>query len=432
MYNYNGQLFDNNLNPVGGMSSDQAAQGANDYLQYEDMKNLQVSPTTPTTEADLNAKWRLASQGVKQAANGGLSFKPPSKTRSIIDMVGGALITYFLARSGGLSGGAATMLGFTAAAANHDADAKEMDRFTVAKKLFSEGGYSEDALYTFMKTGDEKALQSETSSKAADRRQDANNEAQAELQGKRLSSQASIEQSREATQKSIADDRIQAMKENQKGQITQARLGTIDNQIMDNDKPMRDRYTQQDIGWTDAQNQLNIIKDAQKVLNDPNASAQAKQQATYEIQGAIPSLASGVARGESGGNRSLTPAETKAFLPHMGLAADKYNDALNVYNGTLSDAKINALQAQIAGNRHSISNSLYQMNQNEQVAMNKAANGDMTGAYSYTGANLPRSTDEQAATPAELNGQASSAPEGSTVVYNGTTYKTVNGKWEAQ
>ncbi|HBT3802604.1 TPA: hypothetical protein MBI04_003556 [Klebsiella pneumoniae] len=441
MYNFNGQLFDENLNPVGGtLTPGQVQQGGNTVLQLQDMKDMQVYQTTP--EANLDSLYMKAKPDAAKALSGGLDIKPPSALRQMIDMAGGLLIGYFAARSGGASGTGALLVGLTAAASNHDSDQGLIDRAKIARKMFAQGGYTEDALYNFYRTGDDSGLKAETSSIAQDRRQGITEQGANERQDKTIDAQQQRQESQQKfqaqeqnqrldAQKDIAQMRIDAQNSNLRKQLTQTAAGRVANQIMDNDKPMRDRYSQQYTGWTDAQNQLNIIKSAMQVLNDPDASQSEKDRAQAEIQGAIPSLASGVARGEAGGNRSLTPQEVKNFLPNLGLSSNLYNAATGKYNGGMSDAMVGAIQDQIAGNRQSIASSLNQMNTNEKIAIDKALNGDMTGGFTYTGANLPQSTDEFNPN-ADYSGQASTAPEGATIQIDGVTYKTVNGKWEKQ
>lgn len=191
MYNFNGQLFDSNLNPVGGtLTPDQVQQGGNTVLQLQDMKDMQVYQTTP--DANLSALYVKAREDGAKELSGGLNIKPPSKMRMCLDMMGGLLIGYFAARTGGASGTGAMLVGLTAAASNRDADQQLIDRAEIARKMFKGGGYTEDALYNYYRTGDDSGLKAETSSIAQDRRQGINVDAANDRQDKQLDQQMKI------------------------------------------------------------------------------------------------------------------------------------------------------------------------------------------------------------------------------------------------
>ncbi|MGE5877650.1 hypothetical protein [Klebsiella variicola] len=221
MYNFNGQLFDENLNPVGGtLTPGQVQQGSNTVLQLQDMKDMQVYQTTP--EANLDNLYMKAKKDGAKELSGGLDIKPPSALRQMIDMAGGLLIGYFAAKSGGASGTGALLVGLTAAASNHDSDQKLIDRAKIARKMFSEGGYTEDALYNFYRTGDDSGLKAETSSIAADRRQGITEQgvtarqqtginAQKERQASQQQFQAGEDDKRLTVQQQIANAKLKAM-----------------------------------------------------------------------------------------------------------------------------------------------------------------------------------------------------------------------------
>lgn len=206
MYNVNGQMFDQNLNPVQGVTPYQAQQGASTVQQYQDVRDMQTYQTTP--EADLNAKYLLAKKdAANQINNGGLGIKPPSALRQCIDMLGGLLIGYFAAKSGGASGTGAMLIGLTAAASNHDSDQKLVQRGKIAKQLYAEGGYSPDALYNFYKTGDDKGLEGERNNAAANDRAQMNIDAQTGRQSAQQAFTSNENDKRYAQQNALEDKR---------------------------------------------------------------------------------------------------------------------------------------------------------------------------------------------------------------------------------
>jgi len=450
------ELFNTDLTPTAIEYGNVGEAAINTQLEQNNLDGLQqVNPNTtaetyynPQDPQALKAKAEIAKK-----ANNGINFQPPSTGQMFMDMLGGMLVAYGASRLLGADGNQALGVGLTAAAINHDKDREENHRFSIINDAINRNGqiYDPQDLYDFMKTGNGKGMEAAEQRKyktddmaATFEHQDAMQQGrfdnsqnmlaqrfnqQDKLQGERFEQQNAMQQGRFAQQEAMG-----------KNQLSASRRGTIFNQIMDNDKPARDRYTQQYGGWTDAASQLNIIKQAQSVLDDPHASSEQKERATAVIQGAIPSLLHGVARGEVGGNATITEGQMEGALPRLGLSSNLWNKTTQQYDGTLSNEQINAIGHQIEGNRNSIRGWLNQINQNEQTALNKADNGDIEGAYSYTGANLPEpvnpdgSIQSAPTSVSQLDGTAVGAgiPEGATVEYNGTTYKNVNGKWEAQ
>lgn len=366
-----------------------------------------------------------AKEEALRAQNNGLTFKPPSNGQMLFDMLGSMLIGYGASKLLGADSNAALSVGLGAAGINHDKDKEEANRFQVIKDAIARNGqiYDSNELYNFMKTGDGKGMeQAETrhyNTQSAEDRYTQQNANREDSQNFQQSQQDANREQREAFHTdtmNMQQKNIDQRREDSKSQLTLSRAGSMANQIMDNDKPMKDRYQQQLTGWTDAKNQINIIKAAQQVLNSNSSSDQAKQQAQAMIQGAIPSLVHGVARGEMGGTATITPESLKGALPSLGLAADKYNVGTGLYNGTLSDSQIQAIDEQINGNRASIGNSLQQINSNENKSIAQATgNQNIADSYTYTSGNMPKSTDEaQGSSTNGGNGEAiATAPSGS-------------------
>lgn len=147
----------------GGFSSpEEAAQIYQLSQKTQDIQGLATKPVVDTT-AGWNGKDTVAAEKLYKAQqafkNGGLGFSPPSTKRMFGDMLGGLLIGYAAALLLGADGKAATAIGLLAAGGNMDADKAEMDRWSVIQSQIAKGGdYDPEALYAYMKTGNDKAL----------------------------------------------------------------------------------------------------------------------------------------------------------------------------------------------------------------------------------------------------------------------------------
>lgn len=443
-------LFTPTGEPTGNFQQDEYIYEA----EQGDVSGLsQVNPNT-TAETFYSNQNPAVLKAKAEAYHTEAGFKPPSNGQVLADMLGGLLLGYGAARLLGADGKASLAIGLNASGINHDKDLQEAERYKIIESSIEQNGmiYNPQSLWTFMKTGNGSAMeqeereyfnagQSDINRDYQNQRLDKTQSFQHSEQQDRFAQQNAAREDQQAFQQGMQNDRFNNQRMLGQGQMTASRLSTTDNQIMDNDKPARDRYMQQYGGWTDAQSQLNIIKNAQSIINDPLSTDAQKKLALSEIQGAIPSLISGVARGEIGGNASLTEGQRKAVLPSLGLPANAYNSATQQYNGTISDEQINAIQNQIAGNRNSIAGYLNQMSRNEQEAMRKAQNGDLTGAFSYTGANLPQpvnpvsnSIQNVSYSDSELKASAgqpvaSDIPEGAEITNGSVTLKAQNGVW---
>lgn len=406
------------------------------------------NPQDPTT---LKAKAEI-----ERAKNNGVPFTPPSNGRMLFDMLGSLLISYGAMKLLGADGNEALGVGLVASATAHDKDKQEIDRYGILQGAIKQNGniYSPEILWNFMKTGDGKAMEEverehyqSGDKQAAWNHEDASREDtqqfNKEQQGRMFNNQNNMQRERLNEQEVMQQERLKAQAVNGKNALTASRLGTLDNQIVDNDKPMKDRYEQQIMGWQDAFKQLQIIDNAQAVLDNPNSSKRDRDRATSEIQGAIPSLTSAVARGERGGNATLTNEEVKHALPSLGLAGDKFNAATGVYNGTISPSMIDAISNQIKGNYNSVSSSLENLNMRERQAMDMAANGDMTGAFSNTLGTIPALENNAAPvgnvkqvtySDSQLKSAAGQSvgagvPEGAEITNGSITLKAKNGVW---
>ncbi|ELP3919289.1 hypothetical protein QUQ16_000189 [Escherichia coli] len=204
------------------LTPSQAAQG---YQYYQDAQNIQglgMSPVIPSTEnVSLESQRVKAANAMKQAKeSGGLPFSPPSNTTMFMDMLGGLLIGYAAMRLLGGNSKESIAIGLLSAGGNHDADRAEQQRFQVVKDIYSKGGYTEDALYKFMKTGDDKALQSEQKESHEDNLEDKREAQQLKLEGMREAQQSSLESQRENNQY-----KLEGMRENHANQLEGMREG---------------------------------------------------------------------------------------------------------------------------------------------------------------------------------------------------------------
>lgn len=446
VYNVNGNLFDENLNPVDMGDGFQVGQPTNFddkfKLEFEqqDFSGLQLNNTSQTPvyaapfDADAQSKQIEAMKA--EMEKGGMPVKKQTNLEMLTNMLGSALISYAFSRLLGGNGNESAMIGLVGAGITHDEDNKMSQRWDAAKKMLDDGdvAYSPDAILAYVQNGDDKGMQAERQNNEADKRAglniDAANTRQQSQQQftagqnqQRYAQQNQMEQGREAFQSQQQAERLKAQADNQAARSSNWRMNTMANQIVAGDKPERDRYLQQYTGWLDAQKQMDIIKSATSVYNDPHASDEQKAEALARIQGAIPSLVSGIARGERGGNATLTTAQTKEALASIGLAGDKYNEATGLYNGTLSDAKINALSHQIEGNRSNISSTLNDIAADERRRINAGMQGDTVTAYG--GRELPQDNNTDNSQPVA---QAPSGSSDGDILYkNGQRFIVHNG-----
>lgn len=432
-YNYNGQLFDSNLNPIGGMATPyQAEQASSNVQQFQDVRDMQVYPTT--TEASLQSKYAVAQQDGNKLLNGGLNIKPPSVMRQMIDMVGGALITYFAARTGGVSGSGAALMALTAAAANHDNDQQLVQRGEIAKKLFNQGGYTEDALYQYYHNGDDSGLKAENQSIAADKRAGIQDQAASDRQDKQIGAQQSLENQRESNQQTLQTQRL-----NVQQTIANARMNAMG---MGNADPsgkftITGNYTRD--------HEANVpLQDFAMNYRKSNADLHKAQQADARID----AVNTSTPIGQVAAAYQFLTVEAPSISNSVGTATGVSSEAVNgwsdkinqiIQKGTqrgsftpeeISEMKDAAHKETAAMKKMAVDSakslaSGYNMNDLKTATAVSAATG-------VPASEIIQAQNEEQQTENSLNGSASTAPEGSTVTYEGTTYKTINGKWVSQ
>ncbi|EPT9873094.1 hypothetical protein ACVTW2_000679 [Escherichia coli] len=180
------------------------SQNANNVL------GMMQTPTVDTSDVAQRAKLEKAKQTMQRGQEGGgLPFSPPSNGQMLEDMLGGLLLGYVAARALGGTGKQAIGVGLLAAGGNHDADRAEAQRFQTIKAMVASGeNYSPDALFNFMKTGDDKALQDERHQNAEDKREDKKEAHDEKMEGMREAANLNLENQREASQ-----ERLQGMRD---------------------------------------------------------------------------------------------------------------------------------------------------------------------------------------------------------------------------
>ncbi len=433
MYNFNGKLFDDNLNPVNGtLTPGQVQQGSNDVMQLQDLSNMQVYQTTP--DANLNNLYVKAREDGAKQLSGGLDIKPPSVMRQLIDMAGGLLIGYFAARTGGASGTGALLVGLTAAASNHDADQKLMDRAKIARKMYSEGGYTEDALYNFYRTGDDSGLKAETTSIAQDRRQGITNDAAAQRQQTGINAQAARQKSQQEFQEQEQNQRLTVQQ-----QIANAKLKATSSEIDPNGKfTITGDYTKD--------HEANIpLQDFMSNYRKANADLHRAQQADARID----AVDTKTPIGQVAAAYQFLTVEAPSISNTVATASGVSDEAVNGWSDKINQIIQNRVQKGGHFTQEEI-NEMKNAAHSETAAMKKLsveaasslAQGynmnDLKTATAVSGATgvpvneLLAAQKQVQETTDSLNGSPSTAPENSTVEYDGVTFKTVNGKWEKQ
>ena len=457
LHEINGNYYDDSGNMINGsvpLTPQQAEQAGREALQYQDAQNLQVYQTTPTTEAQLTAKYTAAKQGMQQLQNGGLSFKPPSAMRQIVDMVGGALITYFMCKSGGMNGNGAGMAAFMAAAANHDNDRKIVDRFNIAKQLYAKGGYTPDALYKFVESGDESALKAETTSIAENERQERTQEFEAMTQGKtqefqamqqndRFSHQTELEKMREDYRSAhpLAGGAMSVVDEN--GMLTNHGMiasNNLANQIRQTKAP----YVR------GLQMRMQKLASAQGMIPQIQQAIQRGDWTT--AQTLYNSYLSDLAQANKGGNSSISESDKKELNDIGGIINQGVNAVRKglgyTPNENTMNAMFNNMQAIQANDEQALNNEVAKEVQNigggvvhpsvvkyvASILLNQ-----QIGAGENTGSSVQVSNTGNSSTlnipNSQLSGyvgQSTDKPNGYTVTNGKITLVAENGKWTMQ
>lgn len=169
--------YGNNLagnDPLSVMSNGQATPDQIKQL-YElsqdasDIQGLGMGTVVDTGNIPANTDAIKLAKAKNAFKNGGLSFRPPSMGRMFSDMLGGLLIAYAATRLLGGDSKASLAIGLLAAGGNHDADQAEQERFRAVSDMI--GKVPQEAIYNYMRTGDDKALQ--TAESENNKREDA-------------------------------------------------------------------------------------------------------------------------------------------------------------------------------------------------------------------------------------------------------------------
>lgn len=188
----------------GQYSPSEVARAYNASQDVQNVQGLSLSPVVPTASGDeaMKIKTAKAAQAFKQGKeSGGLPFSPPSNGQMLMDMLGGLLLGFASAKLLGGSSKEGLAIGLLAAGGNHDADKAEQQRFLAIKDMVAKGGnYSADALFNYMKTGDDKALQETRKENHESDLETQRENNQLKLEGQREASQEKLEAMREANQ----------------------------------------------------------------------------------------------------------------------------------------------------------------------------------------------------------------------------------------
>ncbi|APY72381.1 hypothetical protein J9S84_004801 [Salmonella enterica] len=122
-----------------------------------DIQGLGMGTVVDTGNIPANTSAIKLAKAKNAFKNGGLNFRPPSMGRMFSDMLGGLLIAYAATRLLGGDSKASLAIGLLAAGGNHDADQAEQERFRAVSDMI--GKVPQEAIYNYMRTGDDKALQ---------------------------------------------------------------------------------------------------------------------------------------------------------------------------------------------------------------------------------------------------------------------------------
>lgn len=435
-------LFTPTGQPTGNFQQDEYIYEA----EHADISGLALSNPNTTAFTYYDNQNPEVQKAKAEAFGTEAGFKPPSNGQMLFDMLGGMLLGYGAARLLGADGKASLAIGLNAAGINHDKDQQEVERYGIIESSIKQNGmiYNPQSLWTFMKTGNGAAMEQEereyfnagqTSDNHdwQDQRLTKQQDYQKERQQAQFAQQNANREDNQAFQQGMQTERLNA-----KGGLggygngyDASAMASILSTLNPSQRAMvKDSLSKAGQSVKSNVQRLSSYQNVQNLMNeynDPNTPIARKQAIGKEI-------ADDLYRGQHGGNATLPANSEELALPNIGYVGNMENKANLIKNGTFSKDMADAITNEANSSIADISHGVEQVKNNlvrQFIAQGiSPANAEILAQSILSGADsnvLPESTPES-----KLDGSTSTAPEGETVVYNGVTYKTINGKWKAQ
>lgn len=434
----------------GQYTPSQVAQGYQYYQDAQDVRGLEGGATVDTgNDALWWEKQKAKAEGVSKDP---LGLNPPTHKRDWSEMLGSLLIGFAAASLLGASGKAAIFTGLTAALGTHDLNQSEMQRYKVLQEDYANGReYSHEAMYEFMKTGNDKALTNEYNQEQMNIRQDA-----------QLTNRDTETEKQIASREKIAGDNLAQRREAEQDRINHP-VGSAMN-LVDNDGYLSGhgqtaaKQLAQQI-WSEKssfikplQTRMSKLASAegmkQKVQDDLARGDYTAAQSDYNL------FVSDLAQAEKGGNAAISEAERKQ-VNKIGSVLNQIKNGVRdkfgyTPNGETMDSVFNTFQNVTDNDKAAIHREIldaaglndmkYVRPEVKDTAADILLKGDIgeTPVVAQAVNSAPPSADgvKTVEVPSsELvaqDGATAKSPEGATITNGRVTLKVVNGKWQLQ
>lgn len=394
----------------------------------------------------------------KQATTNGTGFKPPSNGRMLFDMLGSLLVAYGSMRMFGADGKEAVGVGLNAAVIAHDKDKQETDRYGIIKEAIAKNGeiYSPQDLWNFMKTGNGKGMETaetrkynreDTAEKESyqDKARKESFENQKELANIRFGEQEQLRHENEAHAEKMENIR-HSNHLNEKGMGGNVAGGDVmhladGTPVIQNGKPFKQGSTEF-IPVKDIHTGETIIAPAdsfiQSATPNENSMHNAFNQNIDKLINAKDEDLHPFANIMGGTNKMGYGSEYASRMGNDKNSRSLYETARQIQGNRLlknvADAKANGAsgintEGEVKLYNENLPELDFSSPENLKDSLRKYRDYVNGGYQKYTGTTT---SNEGKSTKAELDGQPSKLPDGTTTTYNGVTYTVVNGKWESK